>query len=393
MFLHNFKYSLKVLLKNKMLLFWTFIFPLVLGAFFKMAFSDIEKNEKLDIIDIAIVDDEDFQNNRAFVEAFKELGDKNSSKHMFNVKYVSKNKADFLLEKDEISGYLDFNADEVMVAVNSSGIDETILRYVVDEISSEKEMIERLIEINVNNSDVLVTNEIDYKKIYDEAVELVNSNTAKINNVSRKNLSYTMIEYYTLLAMSCLYGGILSMFVINSKLADMSDVGKRVTVSPISKLSMILGSLLASYIVQVFGVILLFLFTIFVLNVSYGDNLLYVLVLSFVGSFAGLSLGIGVATLVKANDNTKTGILIAIVMAGCFLSGMMGITMKYLVDTHVPFINKINPVAMITDGFYSLYYYDTKSRFLLDVTSLIVFSCFMLLLSVNGLRRQKYDSI
>ena len=56
MFLHNFKYSLKILLRNKELLFWTFIFPIILGTFFSMAFSNIEKEESLNIIDIAIVD-------------------------------------------------------------------------------------------------------------------------------------------------------------------------------------------------------------------------------------------------------------------------------------------------------------------------------------------------
>ena len=56
MFKHELKYSLKVLLKNKILLFWTLAFPLIIGIFFNMAFSDVEKNEKLDIIDIAIIE-------------------------------------------------------------------------------------------------------------------------------------------------------------------------------------------------------------------------------------------------------------------------------------------------------------------------------------------------
>ena len=56
MFLHNLKYSLKTLFRSKALIFWTFAFPIILGTFFKMAFSDIENSEKLDIIDIAIVD-------------------------------------------------------------------------------------------------------------------------------------------------------------------------------------------------------------------------------------------------------------------------------------------------------------------------------------------------
>ena len=45
MFKHNFKYSLKILFRNKSLIFWTFIFPIILGTFFKLAFNDIENNE------------------------------------------------------------------------------------------------------------------------------------------------------------------------------------------------------------------------------------------------------------------------------------------------------------------------------------------------------------
>lgn len=80
-------------------------------------------------------------------------------------------------------------------------------------------------------------------------------------------------------------------------------------------------------------------------------------------------------------------------MFGCFLSGMMGITMKYIVDKNVPILNKINPANMITDGFYSLYYYDTLDRFYFNLGSLLVFSCIMILVSYISLRRQKYDSI
>ena len=222
---------------------------------------------------------------------------------------------------------------------------------------------------------------------------MFSSNTVKLNNISNKNLSYTMIEYYTLIAMTCLYGGIISMFITNYKLANMNSIGKRTSISPVHKGKMLLGSLLASYIIQLLGITLLFIFTIFVLKVDYGNNLLLVILLSICGSLAGLSLGVMVATTIKSNENTKTGILIAITMLGCFLSGMMGITMKYIVDKNIPIINKINPASMITDGFYSLYYYDTLDRFFFNIISLLLFSIIMFIISYNGLRRQKYDNI
>ena len=52
MFIHNFKYSLKTLFRNKMLIFWTFAFPIILGTMFNLAFSNIANSEKFDIIDI-----------------------------------------------------------------------------------------------------------------------------------------------------------------------------------------------------------------------------------------------------------------------------------------------------------------------------------------------------
>jgi len=137
----------------------------------------------------------------------------------------------------------------------------------------------------------------------------------------------------------------------------------------------------------------LFLYTIFILHVDYGDNIILIIILSLVGTLAGLSLGVAVSTLLKKNEATKTGIIISITMLGSFLSGMMGITMKYIIDKNIPIINKLNPASMITDGFYSLYYYDGIERYLFNIISLLIFSSILIIISCISLRRQKYDSI
>ena len=216
---------------------------------------------------------------------------------------------------------------------------------------------------------------------------------ASIADISDSHLSYTMIEFYTLIAMTCLYGGILGMYAINQNLPDMGSKGKRVAVSPVAKGKLVFGSILASYVVQLIGMALLFAYTVFVLKVDYGDRLLLIILLAMAGCLAGLTLGVAVAAVFKADDNLKTGIIISVTMLGCFLSGMMGITMKYIIDKNVPLINKLNPASMITDGFYSLYYYDTLERFYFDIASLLIFAFIMTGISMLRLRRQKYDSI
>lgn len=397
MFIHNFKYALKTLFKNKMLIFWTFAFPIILGTFFNMAFSNIEKSEKLDIIDIAIVENEEFKNNEIFKESFKVLSDENNEDRLFNTKYVTEESAKELLANDEITGYL-LLTDTTKVVVNTSGISETILKYVAEEISQSEEIIgtvaeKRIAEMLVTNPTEAVNLNSMYEKIYTEVAKITEEDNVNIKNISSNNLSYTMIEFYTLIAMACLYGGIIGMVAINQNLANMSNNGKRVAVSPTSKGKLIFSSVLASYITQLIGISLLFVYTIFVLKVDYGNNLPLIILLALVGCLAGLSLGIAIATVIKANENLKTGIVISITMLGCFLSGMMGITMKYIIDKNVPIINKINPASMITDGFYSLYYYDTLDRFYFNVASLLIFALVMIGLSMFSLRRQKYDSI
>ncbi len=385
MFFHNFLYSLKVLFRNKPLMFWSFAFPIVLGLLFNLAFKDIEKNESFSSFDIAIVNSEEYLNNPIYKEAYTSLSEGDDK--LFDINYVSKEEADVLLEDKEIVGYLEFS-ESTSITVNQNGINETILKFVVDEIESNKEMINSLIQKRLENNKY---SEIEL--IIGEIKSKVLNTSVSLKDQTKDNISYTMIEYYTLIAMTALYGGTIAIYITNLKLANMGSIGKRTAVTAIKKSSLLLSSLLASYLIQILELALLFLFTIFVLSVDYGNNLLYIIILALIGSFAGLTLGVAIATLIRASENTKTGILIAVTMFGCFLSGMMGITMKYVVDTYVPIVNLVNPAALITDGFYNLYYYGLNDNFILDLILLLIFSAVMLLISYRGLRRQKYDSI
>ncbi len=393
MFIHNFKYSLKTLFRNKALIFWTFAFPIILGTFFNMAFSNIESSEKLDIINIAIIKNDDFNNNEIFKTAFEELSDKNNDDRLFETRYTTEEEAKKLLEDEEIVGYMKLVNDEPKLTFTTSGINETIFKYVSEEITQTSNIIKYLSEEEIKKEMIAGNYNIDYESIYNRVIELTEEDNVRLNNVSNSNLSYTMIEFYTLIAMACLYGGLLGAVAINQNLANMTNQGKRVSVSPTSKGKIILSSVLASYITQLVGVALLFLYTIFVLKVDYGNKLGLDIALAMAGSLAGLSLGVAVATTIKSNDNVKTGIIIAITMLGCFLSGMMGITMKYIIDKNIPIINKLNPASMITDGFYSLYYYDTLDRYIFDIGSLLIFALILIAISYISLRRQKYDSI
>ncbi len=390
MFWHNFKYSLKTLIKDKSLVFWTLAFPIILGTMFSLAFSDIENSEKLDVIDIAIVDGEDTMQNSIFKSVFEYV--ENGEEKLFNTHYVSSDEAKEMIQSEEVIGYLTLEESPKMV-VGTNGINETIFKYVFEEVLEYSSMAHEIVAKEVNKEDAVIENYEEFaRRVYND-ISFKMKESSNMENITSRNLSYTMVEFYTLIAMTALYGGILSVAAINKCLANMSSKGARVGVSPTRKSVLILSSLLASYVVEVIGLLILFLYTIFVLNVDYGNNLIQVIVTALVGTLAGLSLGLCVASSFKVSENSKTGILISFTMTCCFLSGMMGITMKYLIDTNAPIINKINPAAMITDALYSLYYYEGFERFTTDIISLFIFSFVMIIVSFISLRRQKYDSI
>lgn len=388
MFWHNFKYTFKTLLKNKALIFWTFAFPLILGSLFYLAFSDIEKNEKLEIFSIAIVKESE---EEILEEALKSLS--TGEEKIFDMEYKTLEEANDLLNKKEIVGYIRISENPEVV-VSKNGIEETVLKTatetILEEINIQKNLFEAKLKEGFTSTEDM---DILMEKVKKEVEETLEKSEAKIQDNSPKNLSYTMIEFYSLIAMTCLYGGMLTMVSINKNLANMCSTGKRISVTPTPKFHLILSSVLASFILEIIGLSILFFYTIFVLHIDYGNKISFILLLSFVGSLAGVALGSAVATLFKTNENMKTGLLLAFTMTGSFFAGMMGITMKYIIDQNIPILNIINPVNMITDGLYALYYYDTNTKFYFNVVSLLIFSSIFLFLSTKELRRQYYDSI
>ena len=390
MFTHNLKYTIKTLFKNKSLIFWTFAFPIILGLFFNMAFSSIEKDEMLNTFEIAVIDNKELEQDNYYKNILETLS---KEEKIFNITYTDKENADKLLDDNKIEGYFYIEDGKSNIAVKENGINETILKYVIQEIEENKIIIENCINKEVENN---IKNNIYDKNILeikDNIISEINTYNVEIEDISLKNLSYMQIEYFTLIAMACMYGGLLGLTAINNNLANMSSKGKRVAVSPTKKGIIILSSLLGSYLISVLGIFILISFLYFILHVNFGSNLLLVIILSLIGSLAGISLGLLVSTCIRKDEGTKTGLIIAISMIYSVLSGMMGVTLKYVIDKNIPILNKLNPNNLITDGFYSLYYYNSTERYLNNIIYLIIFIIICFIISLVSLRREKYDSI
>ena len=393
MFIHNLKYTVKILFKNKVLIFWMFAFPIILGIFFHMAFENIEKDEALQVFDIAVIDNKEYQNQTIYQETFKELSDKKNKDQLFRIHFVNKKEAEQLLEDNEIEGYVLFNKQEPQIVIKENGMEQTILQFVMDEIKQNKKMIEDLTKKQIEDEIQQGNYNFNVQQIVHDILQKLNNQEVSLKDTSSSHLSYMQIEYYTLIAMACMYGGMLGLTAINNQLANMSAKGKRVSVSPNKKGILVLSSALGSYLVSLVGLAILLIFLKFGLNVEFGSQWLYIIILSLVGDLAGISMGIFIASVFRVSEQAKTGINIAISMFFSVLSGMMGVTLKYVIDKNIPIVNLINPNNLITDGFYALYYYNTFNRYIRDICCLGVFIIVCLFISFRALRREQYDYI
>jgi ABC-2 type transport system permease protein len=72
MFIRLFTYRLRVLLRNRSLLFWTFAFPIVLGLLFNLAFGDLDKIGGIEQSTVGIVSTNE-ANQKRFENVLKEI--------------------------------------------------------------------------------------------------------------------------------------------------------------------------------------------------------------------------------------------------------------------------------------------------------------------------------
>lgn len=382
MFFHNVKYNLKALFKNKGLIFWSFAFPIIMATLFNMAFGNWEESEKFTSINIGIVTNEYFDNNIIAKNVFNSLSDGDNK--IFNITYASKDEVTNLLTDKKIEGIIEYTNSNPSIIINSNSVSSTIIKSVVDEIETNNTIFSDLIKSGKYASN-------DMEEQVNKIIERINSTTINTKDISVKKLDIAVIEYYSLLAMTCLYGGFIAMSAISNSLASASNRGKRVAISPIKKSMAILSSLCASFIVQLIGALLLLIY-INIIGVNLHTNLISLFIITILGVLAGISIGLIVSVMINKSEDTKLGIIIAISMALSVLSGMTGVSLKYVIDSKIPFINKINPAAMITDGLYAVYY-ENSARFLNNIISLIIFISLLIVISILYMRRKKYDNI
>ena len=386
MFWHNYKYAFRTLLKNKALVFWTLAFPFILAVLFNLAFARLHDYDTFEPFDVAIVEDDAFKKNLVFRSAFNTLSE--GDEQLFKTQYVSMDEAEKLLDDEKIEGFVYIADDEAHVKIKANGTNQTVLKTVTEQIAQTATMVEDIAKSEMERQ---AGQKVNTLEIYMNAVKLATESEPNIKEDSHV-MNMIVIEFYTLIAMACMQGAMLSVELTNRCLPNLSNRGKRVAIAPTRKSTMLISSLLAGYTMLFFSLVALIAFMRFILGVEFGSNIGLIMLLSAVGALAAMMLGVLLSVTFKTNESAKNVIVVIITMVGCLFAGMFG-GMKIVFDEVCPWFNKISPVGMITDGYYSLYYYDDPQRYFVNLLSLLAVSAIFFALAVRNLRKARYDSI
>jgi len=377
--LHSFKYALLSAIRNKSQLFWTLLFPIILGTLFHFGFSSIIKTtENFSQIPVAIVTLKEGENAEAFTSMARQLA--GGDEALINPQYVDSVQAEKLLENGEIEGIF-YVENDIRLVVAKESLNASVLKTISDRFLQTFGTVATIAQTR--------------PELISQVIEDVNGEfqANKEITLGRGETDTFLNYFYALIAMQCLFGCYQGFYRVVNIQANRSSLAARRCVTPTRKMFMVLVDFTASVCTQFILLLIVMAYLIFILGVNFGEQWGFVILTGFVGCIIGVSFGVFIGSILKVRQRTAEGLLTSSSLFLCFLSGLMLQNMKNIVEHYAPAINRINPAALLTDAFYCLSVYDNYSRYTRNIISLIIISAIFCTVSILVLRRKRYASI
>lgn len=372
---HLLIYNVKVKLRNFGMTFWPLAFPLILGTLFFFAFGNINDAD-FETVPVAVVKGE--QADQIFLTFLDQI--KNGDDQLLSPEEMTEEESEEKLKEKKISGIY-YVGTEPALTVASNGIEESILQSVLQSYENTRSTLQNM------------------KKIHPEGImNGLKAMRERQNGVQEFSLGGRTIDgnvqfFYALIAMGCLYGCFIGFGAAVSLQANLTALAARRCVTPTHKLKLVFSELISSFLLGYVDVVILLLYLRYGLKLDFNGQMGRMLLICFLGSLIGVSMGIFVGSLGKMKEGAKIGIILGISMICSFLAGLMNGNMKDIVERHAPFINRINPAALISDAFYCINVYDDTVRYHRSLVTLAVMSLVLVVASFLLIRRERYDSI
>lgn len=376
MFVHNFKYALKSLFRNKTTLFWTLIFPIGLATFMFMAFNDLmEKDEMLDVIPVAVIHYDEAENG--LMEVLDILSEEGEDQ-LIEVTKTDGKKAEKLLEDKKVEGVID--ASKISLTVYENGYNACVVQVILEQYKQKENIIKDVMETNPQMLQTVLDG------LYKETSYYVESTTT--DAVQNQYNNY----FYAIFAMSCLFASFVAIERISRIQANVSALGMRRCLGPNHKFTVVCAEYLALLLMQ-FVIEVITLGYMKFLGVDFGNRYPAIMLVLLIGCSIGLSIGVIIGSIAKMSEGSKTGLAVSISMLMSVMADLCAAGIKDLVEHNIPILNRINPAVLISDSFYALNVYDNYTKFSQNILIMAGMSIALIIISSLILRGNRYASV
>lgn len=378
MFIWDFLYTIKILMRAKVSLFWTLVFPILLATFMYMAFGNIyEQDEMFSNIKVAVVTEDESANGLNYM--LDALSDGDNA--LLSVTRMSESDAEKLLADEKVEGII--YTDDVKLTVAESSVNASILETVLSEYKQYEHALKDIYKDGTEPKG-------DMSNLVEKLSEQRSYYTEKSSTEGSQNVYNNY--FYAIFAMSCLFASLSSIEMMSNLQANVSATGKRKNVSPQRKMTFVLAEFVALLLIHFVVEVISFIY-ISCIGVDFGDRVWEILLTLFVGCFIGLAIGVIVGAISKLAEGTKIGIVIGISMVMSILSDLCINGVKYEIQQHVPIINKLNPAALISDSFYALNVYSDHQVFTENIVIMTIEAVVLIAVGILMVRRNRYASV
>lgn len=376
-------YRIKCLLKCKELIFWSLVFPILLGTMFLFAFGSVNNQFKLMQIELGVVHCE---KDDHLMEVLNEM-QTDEKKNMFIItEYDDKKDATKALHDEKIIGYIDFENDYALTVMDSN-IKTTIIKSILDEYKANVKLLNKVAEkyYAMNHPE-------KFQAFLEEFAEGQEVKIKEIPLKGRDKDPFTQY-YFALLAMTCLIASQVGLENGLNIQPNLSMLGARRNVSPMRKMKQVLYDFIAAYSLYCVITVIVLVVCIFGFKRDFGDNLFFVLLATWVGSFTGMAAGIMISVWVKGTKQKKEVLCTAFFMVSSFLAGLQWGDIVYHIEKSCPIINRINPGTLIVNSYSSLMVFGDVKEYTKNIVVLFLIGILFLGVSILKLRREKYANI
>ncbi len=376
MFWHNLKYEVLNGIRVKDILFWLILFPIILGTFFKVAFSSLyERTTLFSTVPVAVVETTEQPMLHTVLDGLESNGEP-----LFAVKYTDEETALSLLENQEVYGIL-YAGDTLSLSVAGNGVEQTMIKSFAEQYHLQETIIRQTIQTAPEKTEAVIA-ALNNTVVGNQKISMVTDNTDPTTNY-----------FYNLLAMVAMFGSMTGLHIAIARQGNLSPLGARKCCSPTPKSISLLAGLFGSYILQTICMVIAVTYLVVVLKVDFVGSLPLIYLSAIVSGIMGVSMGFMIGSFGRLQEGAKTGIAMTISMSSCFCSGLMVDSIRPYLAEHVPFFHSINPASLISDLFYCLNLYSDYQQYIYKIATILVMTVIFTTIGFLLTRRRKYASL